>query len=73
MNTKYTTGQSVLIPATIRNAEEINGQIIYHVEADTWEGIPEDAIVINNDAQIQSAMQRFRDTLLRPEDADYRR
>ena len=64
MNTKYTTGQSVLIPATIRSAEEINGQIIYHVDADPWEGIPEDAVIINDNAQIQTAMQRFRDTLM---------
>lgn len=64
MNTKYTTGQSILIPATIRNAEEINGQIIYHVDVDTWDGIPEDAIVLNENAQIQNAMQRFRETLL---------
>ena len=63
MVTKYTTGQAVLIPATIRSAEEQNGQIIYHVEADTWEGIPEDAIVINENAQSQRAMQAFREAL----------
>lgn len=73
MNTKYTTGQSILIPATIRNVEEINGQIIYHVNADTWEGIPEDAIVLNENAQIQNAMQRFRETLLREADTQFRR
>ena len=73
MNTKYTTGQSILIPATIRNAEEINGQIIYHVDVNTWDGIPEDAIVLNENAQIQNAMQRFRETLLGEADTQVRR
>lgn len=72
MITKYTTGQAILIPATIRNAEEINGQIIYHVDADPWEGIPEDAIVLNDNAQIQSAMQRFRETLMSNEERPWR-
>ena len=72
MITKYTTGQAILIPATIRNAEEINGQIIYHVHADTYEGIPEDVIVLNDNAQIQSAMQRFRETLMSNEERSWR-
>lgn len=63
MVTKYTTGQAVLIPATIRSAEEINGQIIYHVDVDTWEGSPEAAVVINESAQVQSAMETFRRAL----------
>ena len=65
MNTKYTTGQAVLIPATIRSAEEINGQIIYRVDANVWDGIPENAIIVNENAQTQRAMQTFMDTLLR--------
>ena len=64
MVTKYNTGQAVLIPATIRSAEEINGKIIYRVEAETWEGIPEDAIIVNNDADSQAAMRTFMDSLL---------
>ena len=67
MNTKYTTGQAVLIPATIRSAEEMDGQIIYHVDADTWAGIPENAIILNENAETQRAMQTFMDTLLRNE------
>ena len=59
MITKYNTGDAILVPATIRSAEEINGQIIYKVEADIWEGIPENAIVVNPDADIQRAMQNF--------------
>lgn len=61
MVTKYTTGQAVLIPATITSAEERDGQIIYHVEADTWEGIPESQIVVNDQA---AAMETFRQALM---------
>lgn len=61
MVTKYNTGDAVLIPATIRSAEEVNGQIIYHVDADTWGGIPEDAVVVNDNAASQRAMQSFLD------------
>lgn len=64
MQTKYTTGQAVLIPATIRSAEEINGQIVYRVDADTWEGIPEEAIIVDDNAETQRAMKTFMDTLL---------
>jgi len=63
MVTKYTTGQSVLIPATIETAEERDGKIIYQVHADTWEGVPEDAILVNEDAEIQNAMQTFIDSM----------
>lgn len=62
MVTKYTTGQAVMIPATIRSAEEINGQIIYHVETNDWEGIPEDQIVLNDSA---AAMRTFREALIK--------
>ena len=63
MVTKYNTGDAVLIPATIRSAEEINGQIIYHVDADIWDGIPEDAVIVNENAEAQRAMQSFVDEL----------
>lgn len=71
MQTKYNTGQAILIPATIRSAEEINGQIIYRVDADTYEGIPEDAIIVNENAESQKAMQTFMDSLL-GRDRDWR-
>ena len=64
MQTKYNTGQAILIPATIRSAEEINGQIVYKVDADTWEGIPEDAIIVNENAESQRAMKAFMNKLL---------
>lgn len=63
MITKYNTGDAVLIPATIRSAEEDNGQIIYHVDADPWQGIPESAIVVNENAESQRAMQNFMQEL----------
>ena len=64
MVTRYNTGQAVLIPATIRSAEEVNGKIIYRVDANTWDDIPEEAIVVNNDADSQAAMKTFMDSLL---------
>ena len=47
MVTRYNTGQAILIPATIRNAREENGIIIYEVDANPWDGIPEDAIIVD--------------------------
>lgn len=63
MNTKYSTGQAILIPATISTAEQIDGTIVYHVEADTWNGIPEDAIIVDEKADAQMAMKTFLDSL----------
>lgn len=71
MQTKYNTGQAILIPATIRSAREIDGQIIYDVDVNTWEGIPEDAIIVNENAESQRAMQTFMDSLL-GKDRDWR-
>lgn len=65
MITKYNTGDAVLIPATIESAEERNGQIIYHVRAEIWEGIPEDAILVNENAESQRAMQSFMEEITR--------
>lgn len=64
MQTKYSTGQAILIPARIRSAEEQNGKIIYHVDADVWEGIPEDAVVVDDNATKADIMKTFMDTLL---------
>ena len=64
MQTKYTTGQNVLIPAKIRSAEEQNGRIIYHVDADYWDGIDEDAIILDENAERQQAMKTFVDNLM---------
>lgn len=53
----------MLIPATISTAEQIDGKIVYHVEADTWNGIPEDAIIVDEKAESQMAMKTFMDSL----------
>ena len=68
MITKYTTGQAILIPATITSAEERDGQIIYHVDAEIWEGIPEAAVVVDERAEAQRAMRTFMDSLLNKSD-----
>lgn len=59
MVTKYNTGDAILIPATIRSAEERDGQIIYQVDANIWDGIPENAVISYERAQAQKAMQSF--------------
>lgn len=64
MQTKYTTGQAILIPATIISAEERDGQIIYHVDAEIWEGIPETAVIVDERAEAQRAMRTFMDSIM---------
>ena len=65
MQTKFTTGQAILIPATIKSAREINGKIIYEVNADTWEGVPEDAIIVDNEASARAAYDRALEEMSR--------
>jgi len=64
MNTKYNTGQAILIPATIRSAREEDGRIIYDVDTETWQGIPEDAIIVDERAEAQRAMQTFMSEIM---------
>ena len=64
MQTKYNTGQAVLIPATIKSAEQINGQIFYRVDADIWNVIPEENITLNEKAESMRANYAFIDSLL---------
>lgn len=59
MVTRYNTGDAVLIPATITSAEERDSQIIYRVDANIWDGIPENAIIRNENAEVQRAMESF--------------
>ena len=54
MQTKYTTGQAILIPAVIRSAREENGKVIYEVDVDTWR-VSEDDIVIDKEASARAA------------------
>ena len=58
MQTKFSTGQAILIPAVIRSARELNGQIVYDIDADIWDGVPEDAIVIDNEAAARAAYDK---------------
>ena len=58
MQTKYTTGQAILIPAVIKSAKELNGQIVYDIDANIWDGVPEDAIVIDNEAAARAAYDK---------------
>lgn len=58
MQTKYTTGQAILIPAVIKSAKELNGQIVYDIDANIWDGVPEDAIVIDNEATARAAYDK---------------
>jgi hypothetical protein len=62
MNSKYTTGQAVLIPATIESVREENGVIVYEVRANTWQGIPEDAIIVDEQA---AARQTYEDEMMK--------
>lgn len=64
MVTKYNTGQAILILATIRSAREEDGRIIYEVDAETWQGIPEDAIIVDERAEAQRAMQTFMSEIM---------
>lgn len=58
MQTKYTTGQAILIPAVIKSAKELNGHIVYDIDANIWDGVPEDAIVIDNEAAARAAYDK---------------
>lgn len=72
MVTKYNTGQAILIPATIRSAEERNGQIIYRVDAEIWDGVPEESVIVDENAEAQRAMQTFMDSLMGRKTEDWR-
>ena len=65
MVSKYTTGQTVLIPATIRGIEERNGQIFYKIDADLWNGVQEDQIVIDDVVSARAAFNHAMEKLSR--------
>ena len=66
MVTKYSTGDKVLVPATIRSAETWDGNISYTVEVD-WT-IPEDRIKEDNSNLAYEALAEA----LMPEKYGYR-
>lgn len=65
MQTKYTTGQAILIPAVIRSAREENGKVIYEIDVDIWRGVPEDDIVIDKEASARAAFNKAMNELSR--------
>lgn len=57
MQTKYATGQRIMVPAIIRSAREESGKIIYDVDLDRlWEGISEDDIMLDERATAKAAL-----------------
>lgn len=66
MVTKYTTGQAILVPAVIRSAREVNGQIIYQVDTDRlWDGVPEANVIADNQAAAKAAFDKAMTELSR--------
>lgn len=53
-----------MIPAIIQSAKTVNGQVMYEVITDTWNGILERDIVVDNRAISAAAVQTFRDELV---------
>lgn len=57
MQTKYATGQRIMVPAIIRSAREESGKIIYEVDTERlWEGISEDDIILDERATARAAL-----------------
>lgn len=67
MQTKYNTGDKVMVPATIRSAREENGKVTYEIDGDFWGGIPEEQIIIDERA---SAARTFDESLREMSRAD---
>lgn len=65
MNTKYTTGQHILIPAVIKSAREENGAIVYDVDFDSWRGVPESNIVVDDKVSARVAFDKAMEQLSR--------
>lgn len=64
MVTRFNTGDNILIPATIKSAREENGVVIYEVDANLWDGIPEDQIIVNEAAASQRTVEEgFREMI----------
>lgn len=65
MVTRYTTGQAVLIPAVIRSAREENGAVVYDVDFDSWGGVPEDLVIVDERVSARAAFDREMKNLSR--------
>lgn len=65
MQSKFTTGQAILIPAKITAVEERDGAIFYKVDTDLWNGIPEDQIVVDDKVAARAAFNKAMTKLSR--------
>ena len=66
MVTKYTTGQAILVPAVIRSAREVNGQIVYQVDTERlWDGVPEANVIVDNQAAARAEFNKAMTELSR--------
>ena len=63
MQTKYNTGDPVLIPATIRSARQSDAGIVYAVDVEEW-AVPEGLIQEDRNA-IGPSMQAFAEAMPR--------
>lgn len=64
MTTKYNTGQRVLIPAEIVSASSENGVIMYEVNANSWDKIREEDIILDDRASVFMGMCELREGLI---------
>lgn len=62
METKYTTGQAVMVPAVVREALEIDGQIFYRVDLLDY-NVPERDIEESTKAISAQAMRELEENL----------
>ena len=63
MQTKFNTGDPVLIPATIQSARQRDAGIVYKVDAETWE-VPEGLIQEDRNA-IGPSLKAFAEAMPR--------
>ena len=64
MTTKYNTGQRVLISAEIVSASSENGVIMYEVNANSWDKIREEDIILDDRASVFMGMRELREGLI---------
>lgn len=63
MVTKFNTGDTVMVPATIRDACDMDGKIMYHVDT-PWE-VQEEYIEESKTAVMFDAFQKLNDAMPR--------
>lgn len=63
MQTKFNTGDPVLIPATIRSAKQSDAGIVYEVNGEMWE-VPE-AVIHEDRNAIGPSLKAFAEAMPR--------